>query len=157
VPSIFEAGKGLVAVEAGELSVVARVLVSVELLFGEDVAAGLSRGVSKMTIQEVGVKRRISLLRNAARGPGQSRTSQLKDTMADAPAWASAGAGFRGERANTVGTDFGQQIRPKQAQRDKISWQRPAAGWKSGCWQEKENSELRLRDVEVLCLCLGGR
>ena len=39
--SVFEACERLVAVEAGELGLIARVLVSIELLFGEDVAAGL--------------------------------------------------------------------------------------------------------------------
>jgi len=41
VLSIFEAYECLVAVKAGELSGVTRVLVSIELLFGENVAAGL--------------------------------------------------------------------------------------------------------------------
>jgi len=41
VLSVFEAYERLVAVKAGELGGVAGVLVSIELLFGEDVAAGL--------------------------------------------------------------------------------------------------------------------
>lgn len=74
------------AVETRELSVVAVVLVRVELLLGQDVAAGLIRS----SVVSSGGRTPHSISERG-KDSAQLHTSQLKDTILTVTAWAVEG------------------------------------------------------------------